>query len=309
MPTEVIPRHSENIEIALPYELLNYIPDGLRRRAKSELFEDEDTRIHSLRLLRTMLSEEKDLRWQDEELFLLAFLRARKFDVKRAFNLVKTFYTVMGKHDELYYNFNFNDVRRTLQENSVGFLPYRDEEGCVILVIRTEPWNPHMNPLGDIMRALTSGLIHAIRSQATQIAGFKVIVDFSGCSFKKLPHISPTYLWLFAEALQNCFPGRFRAVHMVNEGHIFSYVWAVLKQLLTKKLRDRFHFHGKDVRKLHKYFSPSILPAEYDGELPPFDNSEWSRKLEETEQYLKHAYSFGFGKYRIRAEEKSSVAN
>lgn len=59
-----------------------------------------------------------------------------------------------------------------------------------------------MNPLGDIMRALTSGLIHAIRSQATQIAGFKVIVDFSGCSFKKLPHISPTYLWLFAEALQ-----------------------------------------------------------------------------------------------------------
>lgn len=77
------------------------------------------------------------MRWQDEELFLLAFLRARKFDVKRAFNLVKTFYTVMGKHDELYYNFNFNDVRRTLQENSVGFLPYRDEEGCVILVIRT----------------------------------------------------------------------------------------------------------------------------------------------------------------------------
>lgn len=53
MPTEVLPRHSEKLE-ALPYEL-SYIPDDLRRRAKSELFEDEETRVHSLRLLRSML--------------------------------------------------------------------------------------------------------------------------------------------------------------------------------------------------------------------------------------------------------------
>lgn len=49
---------------------------------------------------------------------------------------MKTFYTVMGKHDELYLDFNFDDVSRTVEDQIIGFLPYRDSEGCVILVIR-----------------------------------------------------------------------------------------------------------------------------------------------------------------------------
>lgn len=60
MPTEIM-RDSrnfpENSDIHLPYEL-SYIPDDLRKRAKSELFEDEDTRVHSLRLLKSMLRGE-----------------------------------------------------------------------------------------------------------------------------------------------------------------------------------------------------------------------------------------------------------
>ncbi|KFM82048.1 Clavesin-1, partial [Stegodyphus mimosarum] len=308
MPTEVISRSPETLVTALPYEL-NYMTEELRKRAKTELFEDEDTRVHSLRLLKTMLKEENDLMWQDDDLFLLAFLRARKFDVKRAFNLVKTFYNVMGKHVELYHNFNFADVERTMTENCLGFLPYRDAEGCVILIISTARWNPYENSLADVMRTLTCGLLHAVRSPSTQVAGFKVIVDFNGFTLRHLPHVSPTYLWLFAEALQNCFPARFRAVHMVNEGHLFSYIWAVLKQLLTKKLRERFHFHGKNVKKLHKYFSPSILPAEYEGELPPFDNSDWAKKMKQSAAYITHVYSYGYKKHKKNKKEDLAVEN
>ncbi|GFW14248.1 clavesin-1 [Trichonephila clavipes] len=282
---------------ALPYEL-DYMTDDLRKRAKSELFEDEDTRVNSLKLLRTMLKDEKGLHWQDDDLFLLSFLRTRKFDVKRAFSVVKNFYTVMGKHDELYYNFNYADVKRTLEEGSVGFLPYRDEEGCCILIISTRTWNPYENTLGDIMRALTSGLVNAIRSPSTQVAGFKVIVDFSGFTFRHLPHVSPSYLLLFADALQSCFPARFREIHIVNEGHLFTYIWSILKQLLTKKLRDRFHFHGKNVKKLHKYLSPSILPAEYEGDLPPYNNADWAKHMESTSDYITKAFSYGYDKYR-----------
>ncbi|GFS38929.1 alpha-tocopherol transfer protein-like [Nephila pilipes] len=295
MPVE--PTKTNEPVDALPYEL-DYMTDDLRKRAKSELFEDEDTRVHSLKLLRTMLKEEKGLCWQDDDLFLLSFLRARKFDVKRAFSVMKNFYSVMGKHHELYSNFNYADVKRTLEEGSVGFLPYRDEEGCVVLIISARTWNPYDNSLADIMRALTSGLVNAIRSPSTQVAGFKVIVDFSGFTLRHLPHVSPSYLWLFAEALQNCFPGRFRAVHIVNEGHLFTYIWAVLKQLLTKKLKDRFHFHGKNVKKLHKYFSPSILPAEYEGELPAFNNSEWAKHVESTAEEITKTFSYGYEKHR-----------
>ncbi|CAL1273964.1 unnamed protein product [Larinioides sclopetarius] len=202
----------------------------------------------------------------------------------------------MKKHSELYDSFDYAKVKRTLEGCRIGFLPYRDEEGCCVLVFSTRDWNPVEHPLGDYMRALTCGLLNAIRSPATQVAGFKVIVDFSGFSFRQLPHISPTYLWLLAEALQNCFPGRFRAVHIVNEGHLFTYVWSVLKQLLGTKLKERFHFHGKNMQKLHKYFHPSILPAEYDGELPEFDNAEFAKHLESTSDYLGTIFSYGYEK-------------
>lgn len=280
---------------ALPYEL-DYMTDELRKRAKAELFEDEDTRVHSLNLLKNKLDEEKGLNWQDDDRLLLAFLRARKFDVKRASSVIKNFYNVMRKHSELYENFDFSKVKRTLEACQIGFLPYRDEEGCCVLVFSTRNWNPAEHSMGDYMRALTCGLLNAIRSPSTQVAGFKVIVDFSGFSFRQLPHISPTYLWLFAEALQNCFPGRFRAVHIVNETHLFTYVWAVLKQFLSAKLTDRFQFHGKNVKKLHKYFHPSILPAEYGGELPKFNNAEWSKHMESTADYLTTIFSYGYEK-------------
>ncbi|GBN21670.1 hypothetical protein AVEN_204612-1, partial [Araneus ventricosus] len=57
-----------------------------------------------------------------------------------------------------------------------------------------------------------------------------------------------------------------------------------------------FHFHGKNMQKLHKYFHPSILPAEYDGELPEFSNSEWSKHMESTADYLTTIFSYGYEK-------------
>ncbi|KAG8192973.1 hypothetical protein JTE90_028095 [Oedothorax gibbosus] len=277
----------------LPYDLRT-VPEDIRKRAKVELFEDEETRVNSLRLLKSMLNEEKDLNWEPNDLFLMAFLRARKFDVKRAFNMMRTYYTIKATHKELYDDFNFDDVVDSLQDDVVGFLPYRDEEGCAILVLKATKWVPQENPMSTIMRNVTTGLLEAIRSNATQIAGFKVIVDVSGLTMKHLPHMSPTYLWLFAEALQNCFPARFRAVHVVNEGHLFTYVWSCLKQLLTKKLRDRFHFHGKNVTKLHKYFAPAILPAEYGGELPPYSNKDWVKKFQQSADYISNQYKYGY---------------
>lgn len=53
MPTERI-RQSKNLDF-LPYQI-SYIPDDLRKRAKDELFEDESTRVYSLRLLKSMLN-------------------------------------------------------------------------------------------------------------------------------------------------------------------------------------------------------------------------------------------------------------
>lgn len=73
------------------------------------------------------------------------------------------------------------------------------------------------------MRALTSGLLHANLSPATQIAGFKVIVDFAGFTLSHVPHVSPTYLWLFAEALQVNIQ-ILKIVELVYAFYLFFYI-------------------------------------------------------------------------------------
>ncbi|GIX98896.1 hypothetical protein CEXT_94081 [Caerostris extrusa] len=57
MPSEQI-MYNKAANGALPYDL-DYLTEDLRKRAKVELFEDEDTRVHSLKLIKSMLKEEK----------------------------------------------------------------------------------------------------------------------------------------------------------------------------------------------------------------------------------------------------------
>jgi hypothetical protein len=41
----------------------------------------------------------------------------------------------------------------------------------------------------------------------------------------------------------------------------------------------QIYFHGKDLSSLHSFISPEILPAEYGGTKPSFDNRTWRLSL------------------------------
>lgn len=283
----------------LPYDF-NSLTDEMKLRLQEELHENNEIRESSLKALRCLLNDEENLYYPDEDNFLVKFLRARKYDVKKAASTMRSFFQVHKKYPDIFQNFDYASVAKTVDENILGFLPYRDEEGSVILVMRVGKWNPYVVSMADAMRSLTAALYLAIQSPATQVAGFKVIVDFKGFSLRHVPHVSPAHLLLLAEALQNCFPGRFRAVHIVNEGPLFSYIWAILKNLLSRKLKERFLFHGKNEKKLHQYFPPTALPEEYGGSLGPFDVTEWAKKVKLGEDIFMDVFTYGYNKSKDR---------
>lgn len=48
------------------------------------------------------------------------------------------------------------------------------------------------------------------------------------------------------------------------------------------------HFHGSDMKSLHKFLDPAVLPANYKGTLPAIDYGgvEWIAALEKQAGYV-----------------------
>ncbi|PRD30467.1 UNVERIFIED_CONTAM: Alpha-tocopherol transfer protein-like [Trichonephila clavipes] len=266
----------------LPFHL-DHIPSKIIQKAKEELNETNDTRAAALEKIREYIKEDKNLKCPMEDEYLLQFLRARKFDAKRAFSLLQNKYQVKKSHPELYDSINLDDLRKVYSSGAGYCFPFRDPDGCVVLVLALAKWNPGESNICNALTALTGFILSIVDDPATQISGVRILVDVRGFSLRQMSTLTPRYVLLISKALRNCLPVRFKSIHIYNESIVFQYIWSVLKLVLTDKIRNRVHFHGNNQKHLHKFIPKDLLSAEYGGEMPNFNAGEWS--VNEMEHY------------------------
>jgi len=84
--------------------------------------------------------------------------------------------------------------------------------------------------------------------------------------------------------LQDGFPIRIKAVHVVNEPRIFKGIFAIIKPFLKEKIANRFFLHGSDLNSLHTSLPRSILPKEYGGTAGELDITAWNAVLLASEE-------------------------
>ncbi|GIX86103.1 hypothetical protein CDAR_309051 [Caerostris darwini] len=77
------------------------ITDDLRV-AREELNETPETREVALKVLKKMLAEQDEFIPRVDDVFLLRFLRCRKFDCERAFKTVKEHYKFRKQNPDIY---------------------------------------------------------------------------------------------------------------------------------------------------------------------------------------------------------------
>ena len=68
-----------------------------------------------------------------DDAFLLRFLRARKFDYDRAYNLLVNYYTIRASNADIIGQITPSSVEHVYDSGTVAMLPYRDKEGRKIL--------------------------------------------------------------------------------------------------------------------------------------------------------------------------------
>ncbi|XP_059469136.1 clavesin-2-like [Neocloeon triangulifer] len=216
-----------------------------------------------------------------EDEFLLRFLNARKFKIEDSFNLLVNYYLYRQRYRHLFIGLNVQDplIRRALFDGIPGVLPQCDKRGRRVLVIYANNWDIEQYSLLTIYRGLLLSLEKLIQDQQTQMAGLIVIVDWSGFTLRHTGALSPKALKLMLEGLQDAFPARFKAIHMIGQPWYLEAALSVIKPFLKEKTRNKIFLHGANLSKLHEYVDKELLPAELGGEGPGYHAGKWAEEL------------------------------
>ncbi|XP_070577967.1 alpha-tocopherol transfer protein-like [Ptychodera flava] len=261
------------------------LSEELQDIAKRELNEDPATRSGYIQTLRALTNTRADIKFRRDDAFLLRFLRAKKFDVKRAFQQLCRYYEVRREYREVFDELRPSKIQHVWDMGMDVALPDRDSEGRRILIFRPGKWNPDVCPAVDSMKATVITVERLLEEEETQINGVVFIGDFIDYSMKQAVHIGPYFARMNTSILQNAMPMRIKGFHFINTPTIFEAGMALWRPLMSEKMRQRMHLHGDEYGTLHKHIPSAVLPTDCGGTSSQLDTRcrEWMEKLLEFE--------------------------
>ncbi|XP_002735744.1 alpha-tocopherol transfer protein-like [Saccoglossus kowalevskii] len=238
----------------------------LLEKARKELNETAESRDAGIKRLWAMIRARPDIRCPTDAVFILAFLRARKFDVEKAFKLLEKWCSMRVDLDAVFENYRPSSIKEMIEAGSMVSLPTRDNEGRTINIHRPGKWDPKKFTIWEYLRyGLLTG-DYLMWNEETQINGVVEIIDMEGFNINHMAQIGPRFAMSAASMMSaDCLPLRMKSMNVINESGFFDAIFAMLKPFLKDKIKKRIHVHGDDLSKLHQVVPSSILPSEYGG--------------------------------------------
>ncbi|VVC28817.1 Cellular retinaldehyde binding/alpha-tocopherol transport,CRAL/TRIO, N-terminal domain,CRAL-TRIO lipid [Cinara cedri] len=262
-------------------------------KEQSEINEPANPQL-AVEELRMLVKGDTLLKSRMDDAFLLKFLRARKYNVNKAFKLIQNYYEVKERSPALFDLTGPTKSKVLLESGTIFMLPYRDQQGREIYVFRLKNISPGIT-IEDVFKMNLMMLEIVSEKHETQLAGMVAIADFTGFEWlKHYQYLSPYYAKKSAEVVQDSFPLRFQGFHFINEPLYLYTIYSIIKPFLKEKIRCRVHFHGNNFNSLHKHLNPNILPKYFNGTLefnPMTCVDEFLNKQQYFEEMKKYGYN------------------
>jgi len=273
-----------------------------RERAEQELQEKAEWRKRDIQALRDLVEREENFNCDVSDAFLIRFLRAKKYDYEAAFKMLQRYLGIRARSPANFEKCLPSRAEKIFNCNLQNVLPHRDSMARRVFIFRAGMWDTSITTPQDIFATNFMCLEVMGREPKTQIAGLVALVDMAGFGWDHVMQLSLEYVKDVVAMVQNSFPIRFREIHIVNESYLFDVVFALVKPLLTEKIRERIRFHGADHESLHRCLPRSILPEDYGGEQPPFNNTGLKHALEKMEDHFLALQTYGYRDNAVPSE-------
>jgi len=264
------------------------------KRAQEELQEKAEWRDRDIQALRDLVVAEENLVCSTRDEFLIKFLRAKKFDYEKSFKMVQRYCAMRSRSPQNFLKSLPSLAKDTLDCQLQNVLSHRDSLARRVFIFRVGKWNTATTTPEEIFSSNFMCLELMAKEHKTQISGIVALIDMDGFGWDHIMQLTVDYIRNVVSLVQNSFPIRFREIHIFNESYLFDVTYALVKPFLSEKIRNRIRFHGSDLESLHRAISPKILPRDYGGDQPAFNNSQLKEALENLEDYFQELQGFGY---------------
>lgn len=269
----------------------------LETLAIEELGETPEVKQRCLAELRQLLEGEDNLRVPQDDAFLLMFLRARKYRVNDALKRLKNYFRVRKQMPEYFedltpssvpYQTVFYDHKLILSSKK------RDPLRRAIGYVRFGAWNSDICSMNELVSCVMMAMECNLLSEETQIRGAVGIIDMEGFSAHHLITLSPWFLRRVVTIIQDSLPVRIKGLYFVNTPAIFTFVYSLIKSLMSAKLRKRLRLLGSDFSTLGDILPSEFIPKEYGGEREDFDYQSQETFFQSKTSHFEQMRQFGY---------------
>uniref|UniRef100_A0A182SMC9 CRAL-TRIO domain-containing protein n=1 Tax=Anopheles maculatus TaxID=74869 RepID=A0A182SMC9_9DIPT len=237
-------------------------------RAAEELHENEDTRDASLAQLREFIAKHPQIvRCRTDPVFLLRFLRYRKFNVAEACATLEGGLAFLMRMRTLYgeeVNTFHPNVQRMLDLDAIVPLGF-DRKRRMVILVRVGAMDPKDTTALLQMRLGALVINTCLEYERTQVHGTVWVVDCSGMTMAHVGAWGLSEVKMMADSINEVVTMFVKEVHMVQVPRITWMILDLLLPLLSPKIRDRFKFH-RSQDELRSSIDATVLPTSYGGE-------------------------------------------
>ncbi|XP_012939048.2 alpha-tocopherol transfer protein-like [Aplysia californica] len=278
---------------------------GTLAKAGRELREDPDTRLLEVKTLRKRVEKIPGLKSRTDLEFLLAVLRAAKFDQERAYQSVKRHYEVRSDVS-VFADLKPTRVRHFLEQGLMEVLEERNRDGCRVVILRGGRWEPGRYPVDDVIKLVYLILMQVSKEEESQVHGVHLIATLADTCWRHVADVTPSTARKGLLMIQEAIPIRLKRVDFTDEPGYFAAFFALIKQFMKDKLLKRITMHGDKLNKLHDVISPDFLPTDLGGKLPLCSNKKWTENFLSSDSLYEEDNKYGYVNMALNSEQTTS---
>ncbi|EDX01387.1 alpha-tocopherol transfer protein-like [Drosophila yakuba] len=218
-----------------------------------------------------------------EPIVMLRFLKCTAFDVERTKSLVELNYSMRNKNPHLFMDRNMEDemTAKGLKVSDLLVLPGVTPEGNKLIFFRMADLDPRTRnsveetkifvmmsdarfTRPDVEREPGSGADYVL-DEADIAEGDVQIVDIGGYTLRHLAHVSIFVLRVYMKFLQEAYPSRLQAMHVINCPSYLDKLISMMSPFLREEVRNMIKYHTEGLESLYRDVPRDMLPDEYGG--------------------------------------------
>lgn len=213
-----------------------------KKIAKDELREDDNMRTQALTQFREWIAKHPHIKkCRTDAVFLLRFLRVKKFSVAAACEMLEKYLTIRQLYPQWFRKLDIED--KALEEIiDMGYLvplPGRDEYGRQLILSCAGKFDPYRFTSAQMARAHSLVTEALLDDEESQVAGYTHINDEEGLSMGLVSLWSLTDIRNMLRCIQNSTPMRLKETHFINMPQYANKIMEFGMSVLNDKLKKR----------------------------------------------------------------------